>query len=60
MKHSPASEGSRLNAKANGVDGRGNDVREDTSEALIDAATDPTLPTEVVVGKILLYVFTFH
>ncbi|XP_031386509.1 uncharacterized protein LOC116200007 isoform X2 [Punica granatum] len=48
MKHSPAPDGSRLNAKENDVDGRGNDVREETSKILIDAANDPTLPTEWV------------
>ncbi|KAK4754305.1 hypothetical protein SAY87_002409 [Trapa incisa] len=48
LKQSPACEGSRLNAKVIGADGRVNDVREETSEALIDAATDPTLPTEWV------------
>ncbi|KAK4772455.1 hypothetical protein SAY86_014230 [Trapa natans] len=56
LKQSPASEGSRLIAKVIGADGRGNDVREETSEALIDAATDPTLPTEVI-GTIYVIFF---
>lgn len=60
LKHSPALEPSRFNAKANDVDGRGNDVREEISEALTDAATDPTLPTEVVDGMFACIFFTFH
>lgn len=48
MKHDPAVDRSRLNAQDKTANSGGSDAIEETSEALLDAATDPTLPSEWV------------
>lgn len=55
MKYDPAVEFSRLNAQDKTANSRGSDTTKETSEALLDAATDPTLPSEVVTKAMLLF-----
>ncbi|KAI6690037.1 hypothetical protein NL676_026865 [Syzygium grande] len=48
MKHDPVVDCSRPNVQDKIANSRGSDATEETSEALLDAATDPTLPSEWV------------